>query len=54
MVYMMTNNDLISLLLTGTMMFSFSLLIYFVLVQVVSQAIAVLVQVVSQAIVALD
>jgi len=32
MVYMMTNKDLISLLLTGTMLFSFSLVIYFVLV----------------------
>ena len=30
MVYMMTNKDLISLLLTGTMLFSFSLVIYFV------------------------
>jgi len=28
----MTNKDLISLLLTGTMLFSFSLVIYFVLV----------------------
>jgi len=29
MVYMMTNKDLISLLLTGTMLFSFSLVLFF-------------------------
>jgi hypothetical protein len=30
MVYMMTNKDLISLLLTGTMLFSFSLVLFFI------------------------